>query len=147
MKSKQRWYQCWERLHNPDKRPITLYRQYHRMDPSIKNATALRSEWLQGYEERGIDMRTVPTESVYYWDEKVFRWLHTHGTAPFRRLNIWDRNWTEVGQSLGYRINGTLSDPRSSVEKHVHGWLARTQRQSQSLPVRALQKLLQIGGW
>ena len=32
MKSKQRRYQCMEVLWHPEKRPVQIYRQYHRMD-------------------------------------------------------------------------------------------------------------------
>ena len=147
MKSKQRWYQCWERLHNPEKRPVTIYRQYHRMDPSIQNAQPLRPEWLQGYEDRGIDMRQIDDEPVYYWDAEIFEWLRTHGTAPFRRIDIWDQDWTTVGAQLGHNCNGELHDPRSRSEKLVHEWLAKTQSRSYDISIRSVQKLLQIAGW
>ncbi|WP_243663192.1 hypothetical protein [Rhodothermus marinus] len=32
MRSKQRWYQVWERLNDPKKRPVTIFRQYHHME-------------------------------------------------------------------------------------------------------------------
>ena len=147
MKSKQRWYQCWERLKYPDKRPVTIYRQYHRMDPSLKNAEPLRPEWLRGYEEQGIDMRSIDAEPVYHWDAEVLDLLRTHGPAPFRRLDIWDCDWRDVGRTLGCDLNGEGVDPRSSFEKRVHDWLSDTQGRSQNLSVRAVQKLLQLGGW
>jgi hypothetical protein len=147
MKSKQRWYQCWERLNSPDKRPITIYRQYHRMDPYIDRAVPLRPEWIQGYERMGIDMRTVETKQAYYWDDDIVRLLRDHGTEPFQRLDIWDRDWTAVGRYLGYDVNGELRDPRSAFERRVHAWLSRTQARSDEYPIRAAQKLLQIFGW
>lgn len=147
MQSKQRWYQCWERLNNPEKRPITIYRQYHHMNAALRNATLLPPEWLQNYEEHGIDMRTVGQDPLYYWDEQIVDFLRTHGTAPFRRLDIWDRDWDAVGRALGHPVNGELSDPRSPLEKQIHTWLARTQERCHTIPVRTAQKLLQFAGW
>ena len=147
MRSKQRWYQCWERLRYPAKRPITLYRQYHHMDAAIRAARPLRSEWLAGYEEAGIDMRTVESAPYYWWDEELVELFNAHGAEHFRRLDVWDVEWDVLRRQMGYVSFGSLSDPRSTSERVVHRWLGRTQPAAMSLPVRAIQRMLKPFGW
>jgi hypothetical protein len=147
MTSKQRWYQCWERLNNPSKRPITIYRQYNFMHADVRRATALPSAWLEGYEGRGIDMRSIPKEPHYHWDQEVLDMLRSHGTDSFRKLAIWDVDWPALGRRLGHDTNGTLADPRSPFERAVHRWLRRTQPNMLNPLVRVIQKSLQVVGW
>jgi hypothetical protein len=147
MKSKQRWYQCWERLNHPDKRPITIYRQYNFMHADVQQQQPLREEWLRGYEEHGIDMRTIDADAHYHWDRDVVDMLREHGADTFGKIAIWDIDWTEKGRSMGLDVNGELSDPRTRFEQRVHSWLARTQPRMENLFIRGVQKLLQLRGW
>ena len=147
MRSKQRWYQCWERLHHPEKRPVTLYRQYHQMDVMRERAAPLRPEWLAGYEAHGIDMTTIPEATHYRWDEEVLAFFEQHGTAPFRKLNVWDRDWNALASALGHGPGPDLADPRSALERAVHAFLRTTQPHQGNPAVRTVQKLLQPLGW
>jgi hypothetical protein len=147
MTSKQRWYQCWERLNHPEKRPVTIYRQYNFMHADVKRAQPLRDAWLDGYEARGIDMRTITSEAPYHWDREVVEMLMAHGTAPFAKLAIWDVDWAAVGRACGYDVNGEFADPRSGFEKRVHRWLRATQARQHHPLVRFAQKTLQAVGW
>ncbi len=147
MKSKQRWYQCWERLNNPDKRPITIYRQYNFMHADVHRAEPLEESWIAGYEDLGIDMRTIDTSQHYHWDRQIVDLLREHGTEPFRKINIWDVDWSEKGRSMGLPVNGELTDPRTGFEKWVHTWLRRTQPYMTNPFIRGIQKLLQLAGW
>ncbi|MDQ7041872.1 MAG: glycosyltransferase family 2 protein [Rhodothermus sp.] len=147
MRSKQRWYQVWERLNDPGKRPITIFRQYHHMEAAIRRAGPVRPEWLAGYEALGIDMRTIPKQDDYYWDAEVLKLLLEHGPERFRKLNIWDQDWAALAARKGWPRNGQLRDPRTPFERTVHAWLRATQSQSHKLYIRVLQKLLQFAGW
>lgn len=147
MRSKQRWYQVWECLNYPEKRPVTIFRQYHHMEAAIRRAGPVLSEWLAGYEAQGIDMRTIQKQNSYYWDDEVLTWLMEHGPEKFRKLNIWDRDWAALAAQKGVVVDGKLRDPRTPFEKAVHAWLQATQPWAHTLPVRAVQKLLQIFGW
>ena len=148
MESKQRWYQAWERLTFPEKRPITVYRQYNFMHAlPERELHPLRSEWLAAYEEAGIDMRSVRKDEQYRWDETVVEMLEEHGPQTFRKMNIWNQDWERIRRALGRPPKGPLRDPRTLFEKAVHAWLARTQPYANHLLVRATQKLLQPLGW
>lgn len=147
MRSKQRWYQVLERLNNPKKRPVTIFRQYHHMEAAIRQAGPVRSEWLAGYEARGIDMRSVVKDSHYFRDKEVLELLIQYGPERFRRLNIWDCDWLALAKQCGVAVNGQLGDPRTPFEKAVHTWLRVTQPWSHTLPVRVVQRLLGLFGW
>src|SRR5690606_32942956 len=57
-RSKVRWYQCWELLNQPGQRSyLQLYRFYHRdFAVSTEDVARIPTEWLTGYEARGIDL-------------------------------------------------------------------------------------------
>lgn len=146
MKAKQRWYQAWERLERPDKRPIQLYRQYHRMDafPHAEVAS-VPPRWLEGYANAGIDLTAVEPCDAFTWDADVLRWLHEH-PEELRRLDLWDAGWEQRAAALGDGA-GAPRDPRSAVDRRVLGWLARTQGRSDAPGTRRVQRGLRLLGW
>ena len=73
--------------------------------------------------------------------------LLTHGPTPFRKVDIWNVDWTKMGHRFGYETNEELADPRSSLDRAIHRWLQRTQPHATKLSVRLLQKSLQMIGW
>ncbi len=149
MRSKHRWYECWELLHSPQKRPITLYRQYHRMEAVPKeHLRPVAAPWLDGYLSRGIDMKTVAQEPSYRWDKEVLALFAVHGTQKFRRLDVWDADWSAMSRQFGCpAAPGSLRDPRSAFEKAVHRWLKKTQAQSSKPRIRWMQRALIPFGW
>ena len=148
MKGKQRWYQCWEAVNNGGKRPIQIYRQYHRMDCFPESELLpVDAAWLAGYEERGISIRDLPDEGDY-WDAEVVAWLAELGPERFRRLAIWDVDWQDVARRAGREVpEDRLRDPRDRVERAVHEWLRRTQPRAGSTRVRLGQRALAPLGW
>jgi hypothetical protein len=150
MRSKHRWYQCWERVHYPHKRPIQLYRQYHHVDgiPS-EGVNPVDPAWFSAYEERGIEMRSVTCAEAHWYDGEVIDWMIAHGVGPFRRLDIWDADWPKLAGLTGRELPLEASrDPRNRAERAVHAWLQRTQRsKAGSRRVRLMQRLLLPLGW
>jgi glycosyltransferase involved in cell wall biosynthesis len=127
--SRIRWYQCWELL-NVRRRPIGLYRFYH-TDLFVPSdmIRPVPAEWVQGYEQRGINMTSVNREVNYRWDKEVLGFFDEHGTARFRRLAIWDTDWTAVYARLyPDRPKKVYRDPRTCFDKIVHRWLRRSQQ-------------------
>jgi hypothetical protein len=149
MKSKQRWYQCWERLHQPHKRPIQLYRQYHFMDAiPDSQIRPLDKRWFASYEADGIDMASVSEQRWYPWDEDVLAWLIAYGSRTFAKLDVWDTDYAALAEHV--RDAGSaalLADPRGAGTRLVHAWLARTQSQSDRRLIRLAQRALIPLGW
>lgn len=161
--SKHRWYQCWERLNQPQRRAIDIYRQYHRIyDIPPHEIKPIPKEWLAGYEQRGIDMTSVYREGVLRWDKEVLEFLIKYGPAKFKRLAIWDLDWTALHQKIYSNAPPVdLRDPRTRFDKYVHLWLRKTQsyyshfrsyyRQKQPISsvitIRIIEKMLRLFGW
>jgi glycosyltransferase involved in cell wall biosynthesis len=127
-KSRIRWYQCFEHL-TLKKRPIDLYRFYHKIRFVPPKAIAkVPKEWVDGYEQGGIDMSSVNRDASYRWDREVLEYFKEYGAHKFKRLAIWDADWSKLRDELypGESANGQL-DPRSKFDKLVHRWLEFTQ--------------------
>jgi hypothetical protein len=129
-KSRIRWYQCFEHL-NTKKTPIKLYRFYNQdlFVPSSAIA-AVPTEWIKGYEQRGIDMSSVRCQSTNW--SGLHRELYPQGPEKI------------------------IADPRRPADKLVHRWLRWTQpdfchyadrRLGRSLMYRTVQKALALWGW
>jgi glycosyltransferase involved in cell wall biosynthesis len=127
-KSRIRWYQCFEYM-ALKRKPIDLYRFYYkiRFIPPAAMAKVPR-EWIQGYEERGIDMTSVNRDGMYRWDREVLQYFREHEAKKFKRLKIWDTDWTKIRDELypEEAAQGPL-DPRSKFDKLVHRWLEWSQ--------------------
>jgi glycosyltransferase involved in cell wall biosynthesis len=150
MKSKQRRYQCMETLWHAEKRPVQIYRQYHRMDaPPESELRPDNPAWLDGYRTRGIDVGTTSHNGeVHWWDEEVLDMLLEHGSERFRRIDVWDVDWSSVARRLGRAsLSGELADPRTPFDRAVFWLLAKTQGISHWLPVRGVQRMLSPLGW
>jgi glycosyltransferase involved in cell wall biosynthesis len=149
MKSKQRWYQVWERINNPHRSSIDIYRQYHHMEAIKKeHIRSLNKDWLLGYIKNGIDMTSVTDDEVFWYDREVLKFFDYHGTKKFRREAIWDVNWEQLANGLGKTVNALqYKDPRRRNERYIHMWLKKTQGSSNKLSVRIIQKILRQLGW
>jgi hypothetical protein len=158
-KSKHRWYQCWERINNPQRRAIDIYRQYHRVDAIPSHVIKpLPRKWLSGYEEQGVDMTSVHQDGILRSEKQILEFLTKHGTRTFKRQAIWDVNWTALYEkSYSQSPPISLSDPRTKFDKWVHRWLRTTQSHYSyfhqpktalsRVTVRTIEKVLRRFGW
>lgn len=149
MASKQRWYQCWERINHPTKRAVTIYRQYHHMEGWPKEEIVpLQPIWLEGYLRQGINMTEVRPQPYYRWDCDILEMFARYGTRHFRKLAIWEADWADLGRKTGISLPAeALQDPRNAFEKRVHHWLKNTQPRSRDPKIRMAQRLLRVLGW
>jgi hypothetical protein len=126
--SRIRWYQCFEYL-GGTKRPIEIYRFYH-PDLSGKGCAIkpVPTEWIQGYVDRGIDVCSVHRKGAYPWDKEVLDYFEKYGLHKFKRLAIWDLDWSKIHHDLyPEEPIKPFPDPRSGFEKLIHQWLEATQ--------------------
>lgn len=143
MKSKHRWYQCWERLNFSERSPIDIYRIYNHMYAvGTERRTTIPDWWFGRYLELGIDLKAVNKDKAYWWDGEVLNFLHRYGTEVFRKEAIWDTDWREKAVSSGFTGHESFNDPRSFFEKAVHTWLKKSQLISNRFPVRMIDWLL-----
>jgi hypothetical protein len=149
MKSKQRWYQVWEALNHANKRPVQIYRQYHRMDAFPRpEILPLDVGWIDQYRAWGIDLTPRHDPSPPWWDREVLEWIVEHGGERFRRLDIWDVSWEEIARHLDRSIEpDALLDPRRRIDHSVLRWLAKTQDSVETARTRWIQRMLILIGW
>ena len=146
--SKQRWYQAWERLNHPERSMLDIFRQYHHMDGSWKGDELhpVRPEWFEGYEDAGVDFRTLTSEPVKWWDRELLQMLVEHGAKHFSKVDMWDMDWNAFAARMNVR-GVDLTDPRSIAEKLAHRLLSATQKHRSNWGVRGVERLLRTAGW
>ena len=149
MKSKHRWYQVWERLNNPKRSSIDIYRQYHHMDVISPNEIHfIPKDWFCGYINQNIDITSVNIKGIYWWDKDVLSQLAKHGIGKFKREAIWDVDWSSLNNIINSNHSDLyLCDPRNKFEKYIHRWIRRTQSDASKLKVRIIERILKFFGW
>lgn len=144
MLDRNRWYQCFEKVHNLSS-PVSIYRRYHQLDTIPYNRRMPCPQyWFEGYAKYGIEITSVLHQFNPMWDKQILTYMEKHGAAFFRHLNIWDVNWEEKAQQLGVVHEQSFKDPRRKWEKAVNRWLINTQNKQQKNLVHLIEKLLII---
>ncbi|HWE82668.1 MAG TPA: glycosyltransferase family 2 protein [Gaiellaceae bacterium] len=148
-KRKQAWYQCWETLDDPAKRARVLYREYHQLDVIPRRAIRpFDPAWIAGYEHEGIDVLRDAAGRGSLRDCEVLDWFAKHGTDRFAKLDIWGGDWDAVAERHGHALASTgVADPRTRLDRSIHGWLRLTQRFGDTRLFRQLDRGLRLLGW
>jgi len=127
MKSKHRWYLCYEKI-NIKNKPIGNYRIYSHMYRIKKSDKKMfNPDWIDYYENNGINMKTVNVDQTYWWDKEVLNYLDKHGNEYFKNEKIWGIDWVATGKKIN-RISESYKDPRGIILKLVHFWLENTKK-------------------
>jgi glycosyltransferase involved in cell wall biosynthesis len=143
MESKQRYYQCLERINHPATSPINIYRMYHHMHAVEKKDCLLTSEaWFKNYELLGIGVRNLEFDSRYWFDEAVLTMFNEYGTKRFKREAIWSVDWKQMARNFGMTNDKEFADPRSIFEKILHYWLNISQFKYRSFNVKKIDSLV-----
>lgn len=145
MKAKQRWYQGWERLHFPAKRPSRIYRQYHWMDAlPPQELVPVDAAWLDGYEESGIAVRTLGAGDAPRWDAMALELIREHGAETFRQIDVWDHDWSMAAGTTGL---GVPDDPRRRTDRWALRLLRATQGSTSSVVNGITSCAVALAGW
>jgi lipopolysaccharide export system protein LptC len=143
MESKQRYYQCLERINHPATSPINIYRMYHHMHAvEKKDRLQTREAWFKKYELLGIGVRNLKFDSRYWFDEAVLTMFNEYGTKKFKREAIWSVDWKQMARNFGMTNDKEFADPRSIFEKILHYWLNVSQFKRQSFVVKKVDSLV-----
>ena len=100
MRSKHRWYQCWERANNSQRSPTSIFRQYHHMHAIEKSEFCeVPQYWIDDYKKIGIDVTRLMYQEDFYWDKLILQYFEEYGTSCFAREAIWDIDWEEKARA------------------------------------------------
>jgi hypothetical protein len=73
-------------------------------------------------------MSSLARDGRYRWDEEVLQYFEQYGVEEFRRLALWNVDWSQLYKDFyPEKPSKTFADPRNWFEKRVHRWLERTQ--------------------
>jgi Glycosyl transferase family 2 len=145
--AKHRWYQCWEHVRDPSKRPITLFRQYHRDLELSARPIRVEPEWSRDYEAARVDIWSSAGVSPIQWNTEVLRLFRTHGVGRFSKLDVFGGWWKGIVSDEVEVTPCWPYDPRTAFERRIHRWLRETQTRSHERGVRSLQRSLIPLGW
>ncbi len=125
MQSKHRWYQMWERINQPQKSSVSIYRRYNHMYPAVQDRLIpIKNDWFKDYVSRGIDMTSVISmPKSYWWNQEAIKFLEAYTPQYFSKINVWDCQSERKNDDSLYAIE----DPRSVAERCLHHWLKKSQ--------------------
>jgi glycosyltransferase involved in cell wall biosynthesis len=145
MQSKQRWYQCLETINHPNKSPIEIFRQYHHMYAIPKNQIIpIPKDWIEKYMELGINILSVIKEESNWFENQTFDLLDKYGSVFFKKIYIWDIDWSERAKLNNRQNDFKYLDPRSIFEKVIFLWLKSTQSKLNIRFYRRIDKILKL---
>ena len=70
--------------------------------------------------------------------------IEQYGAARFRKLNIWDIDWTEKARLWGRTEFGIFKDPRSRMDKFIQRWLLKTQNKLHLRKYRRIDRFIKL---
>lgn len=133
--AKNRFYQFvdWERNH---KTPIALARTYaaHRLENQINDFSfVLDTEWMN-FPFDVWSMVKVGTKHTWF-DDYIYERLGKYPMYKLRKLDLWDEEFLEF-----YNI----VDKRRWIDKLVHTYFHKTERNKRHILIRTIDKMLKI---
>ena len=139
MKSKHRWYQCYERILFPEKSPVEIYRMYHHMDSLAEyKMEVIPAESISAYTSIGIDPFVHVKEGVYRWDREIATMVRQYGFGYFKHIDIWTKDWNVIDERFGDSMR--QNQPRFG--KFLFRYLEMTQPNSKKLYVKLVDRVL-----
>lgn len=93
MKRKNLWYQCYERIHYPEKSIASIYRMYHHMDVS-KSMQKIPESWFAAYLAAGINLKQKSIQTgEYWWTKEINGFVNQYGDDYFKYIDLpWNHN-------------------------------------------------------
>ncbi|MGC3976969.1 MAG: glycosyltransferase family 2 protein [Paludibacteraceae bacterium] len=144
MVHKHYYYQCLEVINNPMKSAVDIYRQYHHMD-IVKKEEFLKipQAWIESYREKEIDILKVNREENYWYDKEVLNLFEKYGINKFKKVCVWNVDWTKKIIHFGKLNSYKYKDPRNVIDKIYQWWMAYSQkRMNNSLMIRRIDRMI-----
>lgn len=117
---------------------------------SVKNQDIkeIPEDWVKYYGDNGIDLKITNSTENYYWDKQILNYFEEFGTEFFSKIAVWDIEWDKKAKYYGYNNPERFRDPRTRLERKIHNWLKKTQKDFSNMPNRIISKILKIAfGW
>jgi glycosyltransferase involved in cell wall biosynthesis len=112
--SKIRWYSVVENVLKTS--PLLRRRRSYSADKDYLHGHQPQPapvKWFAGWEEIGIDMRSIPEQKYYWWDFDVLRYFEKYGPKRFWFEDIWKFDWEAC--RMHARAQGISGIPESRL--------------------------------
>lgn len=132
-KMKQRFYQVFTKCKEPNKSLISLYRMYH--NEIKRKKLQINNSIYSFYNKNGLNLfdEIKLSDLGDYYKDEIFKCFDEKGIAYFQGLDIWEESFIN---------NYGIKDPRSLKTKLLHLYLKLTQRSSNLIVIRGVDKVL-----
>jgi hypothetical protein len=144
MESKQRWYQCYERITYPEMNSTDVFRRYHHMYGLHHNDfVKIPSYWFSEFKKFGIELNFPISDNDLFWfDQKVLDLFDEYGVCFFKRLRIWNVNWKNLALNWSRENADIYKDPRNLIDKLIQWWLLKTQIMHKTRIIRKIDNVV-----
>ena len=129
MLSKQCWYRMREVIETGLK-SIRRINQYYVCTKDERNIrlSDTKTEWLDGWEKKGIDIHDLKEADIYWYDIECLGYFNKYGIKRFASLDIWDVDWEEkrkiaIEKGIKDIPNYPIRDPRNTEQRLYHFYL------------------------
>jgi hypothetical protein len=143
MESKQRWYQCLEKINYPQKSAVDIFRQYHHMYAIQKSEIIpIPFDWISEYRKMNINILSVLKDTSNWFNLRTLNLIEDYGASKFKKNSIWDIDWVKMAALYGKMNVETYEDPRTILDKLIQKWLMSTQSKLVKRNFRRVDKLI-----
>lgn len=145
MQSKQKYYQCLERVNFPKKNDVEIFRRYHHMYAVTKESIVpTQKKWFDFYEQAGINIKDINLVNSYWFDEETVKMFRKYDVGYFRQLNIW-RKWKKYFKP--YDRDNMIYNPANIKDKIIIFWLLKTQKHTKYRIVIYIDRIIKFKFW
>lgn len=143
--SKNRWYNCYDKILHPGKSSVDLFRQYNeRFFYPKERFENIPTFWISEYSKLGIDMTSVQRIPKRMWDEQILDFFDQYGIKYFRKERIWNVDWQMIAAIYKKNNPEKYRDPRNKLYKKIQTYLWLTQSIHKRFYIRLFDNLIRL---
>jgi hypothetical protein len=96
-RKKQNWYKLY--WHRRGGKYFHINRNHALYDNvTIDDCGPSPPAWYKGFEQEGIDLVSVESPTLSWYDVEILQYMHNHGSRRLWLLDIWNQDWEHLRQ-------------------------------------------------
>jgi hypothetical protein len=96
-RKKQNWYKLYWHRHGG--KYFHINRNHTSYDNvTVEDCDASPPAWYEGFEQNGIDLVSVETPTLLWYDVEILQYIYNNGSRPLWLLDIWNQDWEHLRQ-------------------------------------------------
>ena len=123
IKSKLRWYQCFEKqkFNHPDKFILEKYKYFNNINEYLKTIqiNEIPEKYLHNFYVSKLDFTSYIKPDLW-WDDELLQLFDKEGIQKFKNLNINDVDWVKLAKQRNYINIDNFKIRKSALEKVIN---------------------------